>query len=630
MRYNTGNPVGTDGSSDPRDLYDNTGIIDLLVTGPLGEYLNRLGIPLKSWRGIMQQVTDYLIAQGYESAYLTYGAGVIVQRQTQLVQRSGELYRVMNASDIPLTLTGTWATDAPKLQAVGDAALRQALASPTGAALIGFDTVNASEIFSQIFHGEAVTADAPTDLIIIYGQSNSVGIAANTPGYPGAVTTWARAFNPVANTLVPLPKALISSAGQTSTGHGWAAFGNRYAELGRKSVFVSCGLGGMALSALVKGGTIYTQMTAAVANAKALLASEGTPISRVIVMFNQGEQDSATGTKKYGYKVALAQLVADMVADFSVNHFGIQTLGSALASYGSDLAQGLIRSAQTEVGNEQASAFIATSLSSKLRIDNGLMQSSDGVHYTQLGYNLVGRDSAESTIAIVKGGSNRSDEGVDPVGRVEYSPRYNWYRAFAHVRRISAGYEAIDSNAAATPFRMVNAGLPIIDSGKVKIRTTGNNFCFGGLTVTPDETSKRYNLSAVAARDTYGADPAENGIALTICGELTFAITSAGAVTTVRNTAASNALVTGNLSAVVSGSTVVVTAASGVNFEGFPDLTNGTATGSISLSSANVNGFTITFTGGATVAYVRVPVVGLVPTSLPVGCGFSVGAELAN
>ncbi|MBK5002953.1 right-handed parallel beta-helix repeat-containing protein [Pseudomonas sp. S31] len=127
MRYNTGNPVGTDGSSDPRDLYDNAGIIDLLVTGPLSEYLNRLGVPLKSWAGIMQQVTDYLIAQGYESVYLVYGAGVVVERQTQLVQRDGELYRVMNAADIPLTLTGTWATDAPKLQAVGDAALRQAL-----------------------------------------------------------------------------------------------------------------------------------------------------------------------------------------------------------------------------------------------------------------------------------------------------------------------------------------------------------------------------------------------------------------------------------------------------------------------------------------------------------------------
>ncbi|MCO6690369.1 hypothetical protein KMZ27_13050 [Pseudomonas shirazica] len=145
MRYNTGNPVGPDGSSSPFDLHDNSGVIDLLMNGPLGEYLSRLGVPLRSWRGIMQQVTDYLIAMGYESVYLVYGAGVVVERQTQLVQRDGELYRVTDALDIPLTLTGTWATDAPKLQAVGDAALRQALASSTGATMVhrGTSTVDA-------------------------------------------------------------------------------------------------------------------------------------------------------------------------------------------------------------------------------------------------------------------------------------------------------------------------------------------------------------------------------------------------------------------------------------------------------------------------------------------------------
>lgn len=138
MRYNTGNPVGPDGSNSPFDLFDNSGVLDLLLSGSSLEYLNRLGIPLRSWLGIMQQVTDYLIAQGYESVYLAYGVGVVVERQTQLVQRNGELYRVMNASDIPLTLTGTWATDAPKLQAVGDSALRQALASSTGSSMVGF------------------------------------------------------------------------------------------------------------------------------------------------------------------------------------------------------------------------------------------------------------------------------------------------------------------------------------------------------------------------------------------------------------------------------------------------------------------------------------------------------------
>lgn len=76
-------------------------------------------------------------ASGYESVYLVYGPGVVVNRQTQLVQKDGELYRVTNAADLPLTLTGTWSTDAPKLMAVGDAALRQSIESAEGYDLIG-------------------------------------------------------------------------------------------------------------------------------------------------------------------------------------------------------------------------------------------------------------------------------------------------------------------------------------------------------------------------------------------------------------------------------------------------------------------------------------------------------------
>lgn len=76
-------------------------------------------------------------ASGYESVYLVYGAGVVVSRQTQLVQKDGELYRVTNAADLPLTLTGTWSSDALKLSAVGDAALRQSIESAEGYDQIG-------------------------------------------------------------------------------------------------------------------------------------------------------------------------------------------------------------------------------------------------------------------------------------------------------------------------------------------------------------------------------------------------------------------------------------------------------------------------------------------------------------
>jgi len=71
-----------------------------------------------------------LMNSGYESEFLAYAAGAVIQRPRQLVQRSGELYSIINQEDLPLTLTGTWATDSPKLRAVGDMALRQELANP--------------------------------------------------------------------------------------------------------------------------------------------------------------------------------------------------------------------------------------------------------------------------------------------------------------------------------------------------------------------------------------------------------------------------------------------------------------------------------------------------------------------
>lgn len=208
--YNTGNPVP---SGDAQDRFDNTQTLDELMNGQLGQYLNRLGAPLKSWQGIMGQVTDYLTAMGYESIYLAYGPGVVVARQTQLVQRSGELYRVLNASDLPLTLTGTWATDAPKLQAVGDAVLRLALASPTGSTMVGRG---------------ASTVDA--DLTALEKNTSLLNISAGN--HPGLISNAATA---AARDVVLIGDSIPHGAfARNIFMHGWARVIQRMfnAELG--------------------------------------------------------------------------------------------------------------------------------------------------------------------------------------------------------------------------------------------------------------------------------------------------------------------------------------------------------------------------------------------------------------
>jgi hypothetical protein len=198
MTYNTGNPIG---STAPKDLYDNARNLDLFANGSNTTYPDRLGVTRKSWAGLEQQVTDYLIAQSYESVFLPYNGGVVVQRQTQLVQRNGELYRVMNVFDVPLTLSGVWATDTPKLQAVGDAAIRQGLADVlNGDAMIGVKQPYTGAL-SRTQHQKNADYISATDFAIGDGVTNEQAafdqMAAN---FPSAVIDLARRTY-----LVPVP-----------------------------------------------------------------------------------------------------------------------------------------------------------------------------------------------------------------------------------------------------------------------------------------------------------------------------------------------------------------------------------------------------------------------------------------
>jgi len=123
--YNTGNPIG---STNPRDLYDNASNLDDLLLGPSPSYPDRLGRRRESWAGIEKAAFDARQALGWDATYVQYAAGAVVSRANQLVQYpagTGELFKVKDQTSLPLTLTGTWATDAPKLVSVGDASVRQ-------------------------------------------------------------------------------------------------------------------------------------------------------------------------------------------------------------------------------------------------------------------------------------------------------------------------------------------------------------------------------------------------------------------------------------------------------------------------------------------------------------------------
>lgn len=167
MAYNTGNPVG---SNDPRDLFDNTVVLDNLELGAEPSYPDRLGRARKSRSGMeaefssaqelrnqefqadqsereqefqsdqaereqefqssqdsREQRFNLLIASSGYADKGDYQAGLVLTDYNQIFRRDGEYYKLALSVPTPYTLTGNWASESSKFVAIGDAALRQEL-----------------------------------------------------------------------------------------------------------------------------------------------------------------------------------------------------------------------------------------------------------------------------------------------------------------------------------------------------------------------------------------------------------------------------------------------------------------------------------------------------------------------
>ncbi|MFL8988694.1 hypothetical protein Q8X48_13225 [Pseudomonas sp. QLc11A] len=188
MAYNTGNPPG---SASPKDLFDNAEDLDYLMTGSGVSHPNRLGVSLKSWKGMEvehnsaqarresefdvdqarrgEQFNAFMDASGYEPP-VPYGAGILLDRTTKTVTYLGNEYRA-RGSFIPLT-TSNWSSDESKLKLIGDDSLRQESANFTdplkGAALIGratrqINTMAELMVVPGRYHGDRIHLTAYRD-----------------------------------------------------------------------------------------------------------------------------------------------------------------------------------------------------------------------------------------------------------------------------------------------------------------------------------------------------------------------------------------------------------------------------------------------------------------------------------
>lgn len=139
-QYDTsGEPLG---STAVKVVYNNASNLDGAVNSRVSEtWIDRP--PFYRARptlwGMEQAFNRFIAQSGFELPPLVYtdGAPLVVTRASQLVQRGGNLYSVKLPANFPLTLSGTWAADQNVLVYRSDNSLRQDLATPGGAGMVG-------------------------------------------------------------------------------------------------------------------------------------------------------------------------------------------------------------------------------------------------------------------------------------------------------------------------------------------------------------------------------------------------------------------------------------------------------------------------------------------------------------
>ncbi|MER1542386.1 hypothetical protein [Enterobacter cloacae] len=144
--YATNNPLG---STDPRDLYDNSQNFDNAMNNlEQAFWVDRFGIDRRSWFGIEEMVAEAAAKYGFIIlSGKTFATGATVNLNEILLDTaSGEYFqwtgsfpeggKIVPAGSTP---DSTGGQGPGKWKSVGDSALRSLLASVSGAGMIGYD-----------------------------------------------------------------------------------------------------------------------------------------------------------------------------------------------------------------------------------------------------------------------------------------------------------------------------------------------------------------------------------------------------------------------------------------------------------------------------------------------------------
>ncbi|EEX7334277.1 hypothetical protein DX549_003224 [Escherichia coli] len=368
--------------------------------------------------------------------------------------------------------------------------------------------VTASKIASNVIATEYLESPNVYDVFVTYGQSNSAGeaiLSGDTSGFPAPLPK-SLMYDFRDGTIKPIIQNMVSSSGVASSGHAWGEFANEWYRLsGRGAVVVHCGRGATSISQLSKspvGDGYYELLVSSVNNTLARMNTQELPVGKVYVLFHQGETDQLNGTSFDTYRGLFVKLIDDLSSDISMARFANCTVGCPKNR--PEYTWQTIQNAQRYVVNGRDIAVTAfDGCPSFLNRDGNV--GTEGVHYTQKGYNTMGAGAARGLWSVEKGGvKTKTKEDILQYSTNNVAPwlRVKQCAAAARFAASTASWQLLNVNNNGGVMRPSNfcKVSPAEDGNYLLFTVSDNAACWFDYTAYMDRSQLTTGLYAIADR----------------------------------------------------------------------------------------------------------------------------------
>jgi lysophospholipase L1-like esterase len=270
----------------------------------------------------------------------------------------------------------------------------------------------------NIFKIPYKTDSKVVDLFIFMGQSNMSGFGGDATLAPEVPEGWAYEYKAISNPdrLVHLQEPFglnedNAQSGVSNTkraGTLVSAFANAYYEKTRIPIIgVSCSRGSTDTEFWKPGGKPLEDAIKRHLAAEKWLKDNGYSVRNNYMIWLQGESDAALSAGQY--KSNLIAITKEMICRTGISNCMIIRIGKKNPA---DNSFNNVLQAQTELPREYKEFVLASTLAAGFP-EEGLM--SDGVHYNQEGYNLLGSDAGINAAFY-------ANNGIEPY---MYDPHYD-------------------------------------------------------------------------------------------------------------------------------------------------------------------------------------------------------------